>query len=127
MKPFQGREFSGWLPWVASRFAGQPRADCCNPLGIVNCLHLDAFAGFGLDDFDLGPAGADLLLEPLARIVVAMAEEDGVGRNLADEVQQFITVGVGGEVESPPFRNGGVISHAALPLKTKGLPGAQRP
>src|SRR6185436_460869 len=43
-------------------------------------------------------AGADLVFKPVARIFVAVTEEDGAGRNLADEIKQVVAVGVGGEV-----------------------------
>ena len=52
-----------------------------------------AFSRRGLDDFDLGMAGADLVFKPVAGILVAVAEEDGAGRNLADEIEQVVAVG----------------------------------
>ncbi len=62
-------------------------------------LEVEGVAWGGLDDADFGVAGVDLCFEPESGIVAAVAEDDGVGGDFADEVEEFITVGVGGEVE----------------------------
>jgi hypothetical protein len=76
--------------------------DCAiveKPGGKFAELHFDDFSRFGLEDFDLGIPGVDFLLKPLARVFIAVAQEDSVRGNLADEIQKFVAVGVGGEVE----------------------------
>src|SRR5205823_13475712 len=60
-----------------------------------------------LDDFDFRVAGADLLLEPIARVFLAVAEEHGARRDLSDEIEQFLTVGMGSEVEVLHFAASG--------------------
>src|SRR2546423_5500146 len=76
---------------------GSPRGE---PWGkCVIALHFHTLPRSGLDDFDLRVAGADLLLEPVARVFLAVAEEHGARRDLSDESEQFLTVGMGGEVE----------------------------
>jgi hypothetical protein len=59
----------------------------------------EADAGGGLENFDLWMAGANLFLEPRAGGGVAVAEEDGAGRDLSHEMKQLLAVGVGGEIE----------------------------
>jgi hypothetical protein len=66
------------------------RVHQCSSVVQLNCsaesLHFHTLPRLRLDDFDLGMADADLLLKPLARIIITMAEQDGAGRNLADEI-----------------------------------------
>src|SRR6185312_7734352 len=59
-------------------------------------------------------AGADLVFEPVAGVVIAVAEEDGAWVYLADKVQELIAVGVGGEVEflDLAFAGGGAAAGA---------------
>src|SRR6266581_524413 len=66
-------------------------------------LNLQTLPRFRLDDFELGVPGPDLFLEPLAGVFFAVAEQDGARFDLANEVEQFIAVGVGGEVEAFQF------------------------
>src|SRR5437762_14063512 len=61
--------------------------------------HLDALSRLRLDDFDLGMAGTDVLREPFARAVAAVAKQDGPGRAPGDEIQQVIAVGVAGRTK----------------------------
>src|SRR6266566_1647396 len=65
----------------------------------VAASHLDALSRLRLDDFDFGMAGADLFREPFARVVPAVAKQDGSGRNPANEIQQVIAVGVRGQIK----------------------------
>src|SRR5437879_12657014 len=58
-----------------------------------------AFSRSGLDDFDFRVARADLLVEPAAGVLLAVAQEHGARRDLPDETDQFAAVGVGGEIE----------------------------
>src|SRR5206468_10562841 len=52
-----------------------------------------------LDDFDLRVARADLLFEPLAGLRLAMAEQYGARGDLIHEVEKFVPIGMGGEIE----------------------------
>src|ERR1044071_10082912 len=52
-------------------------------------------------------AGADLLFEPATGFLFAVAEEDGAGGDLADEMKEFIAGGGGGEVEVLDFAAAG--------------------
>src|SRR5438552_17459026 len=75
-------------------------------------LNLQAFPRLGLDDFDFGVAGANLFLEPVSGIRFAVAQEHGAGRDLSDEAEQFIAIGVGGEVEIQYFTATGDLAGA---------------
>ena len=44
-------------------------------------------------------AGADLVFKPFARILIAVAEQDGAWGNLSDEIQEVVAIGVGGQIE----------------------------
>src|SRR5437899_12180372 len=59
-----------------------------------------AFLRSGLDDFDFRVARADLLAEPAAGVLLAVAQEHGAGRALACESAQVAPVGVWGESET---------------------------
>src|SRR6185503_3349709 len=67
----------------------------------------------GLDDFNLRVPGPDLLLEPVAGFCFAMAQEHCAGRDLADEIEQFVAIGVGGQVEVLHFTAVGDFAGAA--------------
>ena len=85
-------------------------------------LNFHRFARFGHDDLDLRVAGADLVGEPLARVVVAVAEQHHARLDFADEVQQVLAVGVRGQVEVLALRTAACTS-PALGLKMNVSPG----
>src|SRR5207302_8369894 len=96
---------------------GSPRGE---PWGkCVIALHFHALPRPGLDDFDFRVAGADLLLEPIARVLLAVAEEHGARRDLSDEIQQFLTIGMGSEVEVLHFAASGDFAGAAAEHKCR--------
>src|SRR2546425_530847 len=90
-------------------------------------LHYRALPRLGLDDFDLRMAGADLLLEPVAGFGFAVAQEHGAGRNLADEIEQFATIGVGGQVEVLHFTAFGDFAGTAAHDEGSARPGSLEP
>jgi hypothetical protein len=57
------------------------------------------FAGCGWINFYLRPAQIDLFLEPFARRVVAVAEQNRARRHLPDELQQILPVRVRRQIE----------------------------
>ena len=70
----------------------------------------------------------DLFREPLPRIGVTVAQEHHPGRHLADKIQHFLAVGVGGEIEFLDFTEAGDLCRR-MGLSTwkvsPGLDGAQ--
>src|SRR2546425_12382518 len=58
-----------------------------------------AFSRSGLDDFDFRVARADLLVEPAAGGLLAVAPGPGAGRGPADEIEQVAAGGGGGGIE----------------------------
>ena len=87
-------------------------------------LHYRALPRLGLDDFDLRMAGADLLLEPVAGFGFAVAQEHGAGRDLADEIEQFAAIGVGGQVEVLHFTAFGDFAGTAAHDEGSARPGS---
>ena len=86
--------------------------------------NLDLLARLGLDDFDLRMPGADLILEPLPGILVAVAEQHRSRGDFTDEIEQFIAVGVRGQVEILQLTAPGDLS--AGTAENKGLPRLSR-
>src|ERR671931_2603566 len=60
---------------------------------------LQTFPRLGLEDLEFRVAGADLLLEPVARAFFAVAQQNRARGDLADELEQLLTVGMGGQIE----------------------------
>ena len=81
----------------------------------LNCL-----AGFGLKDFHLRVAGADLFLEPGSGRVFAMAQENGARFDLADKIQKVLPVGVSSEVEIVDVAAPGDLTSARAQNKSLG-------
>jgi hypothetical protein len=61
--------------------------------------NLDRLTRGGLQNFHPGMTGANLFFKPLARGGFTMAEQHRAWRDFADELEQFVTIRVGGEVE----------------------------
>src|SRR5207244_2338607 len=78
----------------------------------LRMLHFHGGPRLGLDHFHGGVALTDAVLEPLAGIVVAVAEQDCSGLDLTDEAEEIVTVGVSGQVEVFGFAAAGDLSRA---------------
>src|SRR6266542_1836802 len=90
-------------------------------------LHYRALPRLGLDDFNLRVAGPDLLFEPVAGFCFAMAQEHCAGRDLANEIEQFVAIGVGGQVEVLHFTTFGDFAGAAAQDKGSARLGGLEP
>src|SRR5580765_3758004 len=66
-------------------------------------LYFHTFPRLRLDNFDFWMPGSDLLLEPLAGILVPVPEQNRPGIHLADEIEEFTAIGVGGEIKALQF------------------------
>src|SRR5260221_3973798 len=89
-------------PSPIGRERENPRQSCsasCGSISIRETISdLHALARLGLDDFDFGVAGADLVLKPVAGIALAVAQENCPGLHFTNEVEQGITIGVGRQI-----------------------------
>src|SRR2546429_9994776 len=62
-----------------------------------------AFPRSGLDDFDFRVARADLLVEPTAGVLPAVAQKHRAGRDPAAHNEQFAPIGAGGGIHKLPL------------------------
>src|SRR6266849_3254156 len=97
------------------------------PAGWKPALHYRTLPRLGLDDFNLRVPGPDLLLAPVAGFCFAMAQEHCAGRDLANEIEQFVAIGVGGQVEVLHFTAFGDFAGAAAQNKCSARLGGLEP
>src|SRR5213596_971391 len=113
-----GAAFNRVLLFVGLMIAIAPGRMPGQPAGWKPALHGRTLPRFGLDDFNFRVPGPDLLLEPVAGFCFAMAQEHCAGRDLANEIKQFVAIGVGGQVEVLHFTAFGDL--AGAPAQDKG-------
>src|SRR5439155_2696714 len=89
----------------------------CSPYHVVRtekpALHFCTLSRLGLDDLNSRVPGPDLLLEPVAGFCFAVAQEHRAGRDLANEIEQFVAISVSGQVEVLHFTAFGDFASAA--------------
>ena len=94
-------------------------------------LNFHRFSRLGLDDFDFGMAVADLFFKPFARSFIAMAQQNGAGRNSSDEIHQVFPIGVRSEIEvldftTPRYTTGAGAEHKRFAWFRRLQPSARR-
>ena len=62
--------------------------------------HLQRFTGSRLNDVELGQAVAQLRLNPIAGIGLAMSEDHGPWGHLCRKIQQLVSIRMGGKIEA---------------------------
>src|SRR5207244_9958128 len=90
----------GWNAGTRSKIRTLGRFETCDTADLEVCatrcpeprLDFHTLSGLGLDDFDAGMTGVNLLLKPLPGIGLPMAEQNGARLHLADKVEQFLAV-----------------------------------
>src|ERR1700690_2343576 len=70
---------------------------------------------------------ADLFLEPIPGAFFAVAEQNGARIDLADQIQEFVSIGMSGQIEILNVTALGDVASAGAKKKCPALPGCAQP